>query len=396
MNRQLASIILILLLTATYASADTFMHRSTRQILHGYPTGQKQNGKTVLHTQEKGKIAVNIAEYSAKQDNAGRNNTVAVISISEQISLEMETDAFETAIVEEASKGPLFILIEIDTPGGRVDLTMRLCNAISKIRHCKTVAFIKGGKHGGAYSAGVAIALSCDRIYMAHNTAIGASTVIGQSSTGLHMDLEKVIGEDYSEKIRAAWRNYLASLAQRNNRPALLAKAMENKDMEVMEVLRQNRRIFIEPINKRSTDKNPHVWSPKGSLLTLPAKDAEVSGFIDKTVISRDQLLADLKATNAEIINNTKTDDARDLYRRLSAKVDKIYNSHNARIKRVEQIRNRLQSLKLMKEIIRDLKYVIKLKKEYPDIEVDDDNLQDVLSSVEADYENLKTMYRTR
>jgi hypothetical protein len=171
---------------------------------------------------------------------------------------------------------------------------------------------------------------------------------------------------------------------------------MESKDIEVLEVVRQNHRMFIEPFNKRSGDKDIRIWSPKGSLLTLPAQDAEKTGFIDKTVISRDELLADLNAANAEVINNTKTDKARDLFRRLSAKVDKIYNTHNGRIKQVELIRDAARARKLLKDIIRDLKYVLRLKKEYPDIEVDEQNLQEALSSAEALYQSIQSMRRKR
>ena len=121
----------------------------------------------------------------------------------------METDAFAEALVEEADKGPLFILIEIDTPGGRVDLTMRMCSNIAQLKTCQTVAFLNGGKYGGAYSAGAAIALSCDKIYMVPNSAIGAATAIALTN-GAPTSLTHAFGTDTGEKISSAWRNYLA------------------------------------------------------------------------------------------------------------------------------------------------------------------------------------------
>ncbi|MCD6393103.1 MAG: ATP-dependent Clp protease proteolytic subunit [Planctomycetes bacterium] len=165
MDKTLSSIIIISLISLT-ASADTFVHRSTHEKLYGYATSKTENGKTVVQTKENGRVSLNLAQYIILEDPQGRNNSVAIISIPEQIKLEMETDAFSEALTAESDKGPLFILIEIDSPGGRVDLTMRMCGAIAQLKTCQTVAFVNGGKYGGAYSAGAAIALACDKIYM--------------------------------------------------------------------------------------------------------------------------------------------------------------------------------------------------------------------------------------
>ncbi len=53
----------------------------------------------------------------------------------------------------------MLILVEIDTPGGRVDLAQRMCAAITKNADCDVIAFVKGGQYGGAISAGAAVAL---------------------------------------------------------------------------------------------------------------------------------------------------------------------------------------------------------------------------------------------
>ena len=94
------------------------------------------------------------------------------------------TEAFASALEEASNSGPVAIIIEIDTPGGRVDYAQQMVTAISKIKGCEVIAFIKGGNYGGALSAGAAIALACNKIYMAEGTTIGAATVIALTNKG--------------------------------------------------------------------------------------------------------------------------------------------------------------------------------------------------------------------
>ena len=389
MDKTISSIIIISLISLT-ASADTFVHRSTHEKFHGYATSKTENGKTIVQTKENGQVSLNLAQYIIFPDPQGRNNSVAIISVPEQITLEMETDAFSKALAAEADKGPLFILIEIDTPGGRVDLTMQMCSTIAQLKTCQTVAFLNGGKYGGAYSAGAAIALACDKIYMVPNSAIGAATAIALTD-GAPTSLAHVFGADAGEKISSAWRNYLAGLAQKNKRPGLLAKAMENKDIEVIEVLARGKRDFIEPINRRPGQQLVRTWSKKGSLLTLTAADAVKCGIADKIVDSRNQALFHSGAAGAKIVQNTKTDDARNLYKRLTARVDKLYNSLDLRIKELAVVRSRVRMLAMMREVRKDIKYLLGLKKKYPDVSVNQDNLEKVLNSLDAQYNSVRS-----
>lgn len=175
----------LLILFAGVCLADTFTNRQTNETLHGYITSrlpgsaqstrrddglpkatEAENGPTSVFTQEKGLLKLDPKEWEIKRDNLGRNNKVIVVPVDDAIQYEIETDAFEKAIAESSQEGPLFILVEIDTPGGRVSLAQRICAAITQNAECNVIAFVKGGKYGGAISAGAAVALSCNKIYM--------------------------------------------------------------------------------------------------------------------------------------------------------------------------------------------------------------------------------------
>jgi membrane-bound ClpP family serine protease len=85
-------------------------------------------------------------------DAQGRNRTVSILTIDSQIEYKIVADAFEKALAEESNKGPLYIIIEIDSPGGHVGYAMQMCSALTQTRNCQTVAFIKAATKR-AYSA---------------------------------------------------------------------------------------------------------------------------------------------------------------------------------------------------------------------------------------------------
>jgi len=147
------TLILVSAVFHAVASADTFTHRTSDVVYHGYASQDMVEGQNVVFTQEAGKILLNLSEYDVEFNATGRNHYISLLSITDIVASEHETKAFEKALVDECNKGPLVILIEIDTPGGRVDLAKRLCAAIDEVRHCKTIAYIKGGENGGAFSA---------------------------------------------------------------------------------------------------------------------------------------------------------------------------------------------------------------------------------------------------
>jgi ATP-dependent protease ClpP protease subunit len=393
MIRKVAIIMSIFTFLAAFAPADTFTHRKNGDVLHGYATSKiTDDGLTIIQTSEKGNLPLNLREYTVKSDANGRNDTVAVITIDDEISLEIETDAFEKAITAEADKGPLFILIEIDTPGGRVDLAKRMCSAITGTRNCTTVAFINGGQFGGALSAGAAISFACNEIYMAPETVIGAATMIVSSPGGMPMDIKDVAGETIGEKMGSAWRNYLAALAQQNDRPGLLAKAMEDKDISVIEVSGNGKRNFIESQDKRASHEIIRTWSKAGTLLTLPSADAVTCGIADKTVSSREELLVDKQANTARVLICTGVSDATKLYKKVNAKFERLRLSINTRLHGFAFVRTRPAALRLMRELIVDTKQLMMLKKRYPDIPVSEENLRMLLADVEGAYKGVKTV----
>ncbi|MCK4752364.1 MAG: hypothetical protein KAS75_02885 [Planctomycetes bacterium] len=383
------SFIIFSLFLATFTSADTFVHQKSGEVLHGYATSQTEKDKTTVYTEEKGQIQLDLAEWDVTADRNGRNNKVVVISIDDALIYEIETAAFEKTLEETAGQGPLFILLEIDTPGGRLDLARRICSAITGTKNCPVITFIKGGKYGGAISAGAAVAFACDKIYMANNTIIGAATVITLSEKG-PQDIKETYGAAVGEKFSSAWQAYLASLAEQNKRPGLLARAMVDKDIEVIEVSGLAGRAFVEPANKKWRQKFVHRWSKKGSLLTLTATEAVNSTVADKITDSRKQLLVDTDAARAEIVMDKQIQRARKELKRALGQVERIRKSVDFKIKQSKHRQPLPKVLKIYREAQREFKSLIRLAKTYPDLNLDVQQLEEELNSIKAAYQQTK------
>ncbi|MHC4159328.1 MAG: hypothetical protein ACYSSO_09650 [Planctomycetota bacterium] len=388
-----ASVVTLAFLSVCFA--DTFTHRQTGEILHGYATSRIIDNQTVVRTKEKSMVKLNLAEWQIAADREGRNNKVIVFTLDGNIAFQMETEALEQAMVKAADEGPLFILLEIDTPGGRKDLAQRICAAITQTKNCQVIAFVKGGEYGGAISAGAAVALACDKIYMANNTAIGAATIITISEKGPR-DMKKTFGDTVGEKFSSAWRAKLASLAEQNDRPGLLARAMVDQDIEVIEVSEAGRKHFIEPVNKKPQQSIVHTWSKKGSLLTLTADEAAQCMMADKVVNSRAELLSDLDAAGAEVVMNTDIQEARMELDRARGQLNRIRKSIDFKIKQSEHPQPTRKVLSILRSARGEFKTLIKLAKKYPDLQLDIQALEGELNSIEATYESLKRQTRRR
>jgi ATP-dependent protease ClpP protease subunit len=370
--------------------ADTFTHRQTGEVLHGYIAGRAKDGETIANTKEKDQVKLDLSQWQIVTDRLGRNNKVIVLTIEDEIGLEIETQALEREAGKVSNEGPLFILFEIDTPGGRGDLTQRSCGAITQIKNCPTVAFVKGGKYGGALSGGAAVVLACDKIYMADNTVIGAATAITISENGRPESLKEAFGEEVGEKFASAWRAYLASLAERKGRPGLLARAMVDRNTEVIEVADANQRLFIDPVNKKPRQHLVHTWSKKGLLLTLTAAEAVECGIADKVVSSRRQLLSDLGAADANVVLNSAVQDARIEMKRAGRQVNRIRKSIDLKIEQLKYRQSRQKALGILRSAKSEFQTLIRLAKRYPDLELDVQSLENELNSIEAAYQDAK------
>jgi len=169
------------------------------------------------------------------------------------------------AFTEAKQENVNFVILEIDTPGGRIDAAKEIKDVIMA-SDIPTAALVKSQ----ALSAGSYIALACDRIAMQPGSTLG--------------DAEPRVGNERAdEKILSAWKEELGAVAEAHGRDPEIAKAFADRDMEIEGVI------------------------AKGKLLTLTPKDAVKLGMADYEVNNREELLKTLGLENAQIISADPT-----------------------------------------------------------------------------------------
>jgi membrane-bound serine protease (ClpP class) len=153
------------------------------------------------------------------------------------------------------------VILDMDTPGGRIDAAERIADAIRASR-IPVYAYV----NPRAYSAGALIAIASNGIYMSPGAVIGAATPVdGQGVKG-------------SEKIVSAMRAEFRSMAEQRGLDPRLAEAMVDENIGIPGVV------------------------AKGQLLTLSTREAVRLRFAKGQVADEAELLAAIGHPRAQII----------------------------------------------------------------------------------------------
>ncbi len=144
----------------------------------------------------------------------------------------------QRSLDEAAAAGAAAAVLELETPGGRVDAAQRIVNAVENTE-IPVYAYV----NRRAFSAGAMIALSTDEVYMRSGAVMGAATPV----TGE--------GQKAPEKIVSAMRSEMRALAERRGLDPAVAEAMVDESVEVEGVVEA------------------------GKLLSLTTEEAEAIGY---------------------------------------------------------------------------------------------------------------------
>jgi hypothetical protein len=225
---------------------------------------------------------------------------------------------------------------------------------------------------------------------MASDTIIGAAATVTISSTGQPQALADIYGKDVAEKFNSAWRTYLASLAEKNHRPGLLARAMVDKDTEVIEVIESYSRNFIDPANRQPDQQVVRIWNKKDSLLTLTAREAVECGIADELADSQQQVLRDLDAGSAKVRFDDAIEEAGRELKRANGQLNRILKSIDLKIKQTREPMPDPKALGILRAARSEFATLVKLAKKYPDLQLNVKALEEELNSIEANYQKVR------
>lgn len=145
------------------------------------------------------------------------------------------------AIKEAERQGSKALIIDMDTPGGALDATKRISEALGKTS-LRTITYV----NTTAVSAGALIAVSCDEIYMAPVSAIGAAAVVMATGENVPSTMQ--------DKATSLYSAYFRSVAERKGHNPDIATAFMDKTKEVK--------------------VGGVIINPEGKLLSLSAQEA--------------------------------------------------------------------------------------------------------------------------
>ena len=193
----------------------------------------------------------------------GAGEKVLVVEITEDIELGMP--AYIKRAIED-NPDAAALIVELDTPGGRVDAATEIRDLIMNVPEgMRTVAFI----HPRAISAGAFITYSCDLIFISKGGTIGAATPISISGGE---------AEPVEEKFVSYFRAEMASTARAKGRRGDIAEAMVDADVEIEGII------------------------PAGKLLTLDTAGALRVELADGRADSMDEVLEKLALGGADVV----------------------------------------------------------------------------------------------
>src|SRR5688572_1709920 len=165
------------------------------------------------------------------------------------------------AIAEAERTGARAVVLDSETPGGRIDAAQQIVNALKEAK-IPTYAYV----NRRAFSAGAMIALATDVIYMRKGAVMSAATPVSGA------------GEKAPEKIVSAMRSEMRALAEARGLDPRVAEAMVDEQIGVPGVVE------------------------KGRLLTLTTAEAVKLGYAQE-VTDWNALMLALRTVGAPVTN---------------------------------------------------------------------------------------------
>jgi len=227
-------------------------------------------------------------------------------------ALDVGTQALLRRALDGAEERGDRLVLELDTPGGDIELMWQLANTLldASDEGIQTAAWVDDR----ALSAGALLALSCERVYVRAHATFGSALPVTLGPNGLMPAAED---EEVREKLSSALRAEFRGVAERRGRPGLLAEAMVDPELEVVEVrvegeLRLLSSVELDDLRARGT---PHEFLrtvvARDELFNATGSEAVALGLADGLAESRAELWAKLglSAARETVVVRARSED---------------------------------------------------------------------------------------
>lgn len=185
-----------------------------------------------------------------------KSGSVYIIPVDQDIERGLQK-FMERGFTEAKEMNASLIVLEINTPGGRIDTAHNIVDIIRN-SEIPTVAYIRGD----AASAGSYIALNADKIAMAPGSMIGAAVLV-DGITGKPIEDPKLV---------SYWKSLMSSAAEVSKRNPKIAQGMADVNMVVE----------MPEINDTKE---------KGEIISLTSEQAMKVGYADTIATTTDEVV---------------------------------------------------------------------------------------------------------
>lgn len=192
-----------------------------------------------------------------------------------------------------ARTGAVGLVIELDTPGGSVELMKRLGDRLDAIGAGRPTVCLVDSR---ALSAGAYLAMSCQQLWMVPAATLGSAAPVMIGPGGLPLPVEPGLHEKNLSALRAEFR----ARAERTGRDPFLAQAFVDDRIELMrvsvrgEVRIVDREGYEALVRQGEQPSFLDTICAAGELLALTTQEAVELGFCDGVAADRTALLAAL------------------------------------------------------------------------------------------------------
>ena len=205
------------------------------------------------------------------------------------------------------AEGADLVIVEIDSPGGEVEATMRIAARLRDLSFAETVAYIPREALSGA----ALLSLGADQI------VIGQDAVFGDAGP-IFMD-EDFLFKHAPEKIRSDLARRVRDLAEKQGRSPALAEAMIDMDLVVFEVknTETGETSYMSQAEIDASD-DPETWevikpvleSRESKFLEVNGRRAVELGLAEAVVDNEDELRTHFEAKEWSRLEWNKIDQA--------------------------------------------------------------------------------------
>ena len=198
------------------------------------------------------------------------------------------------------------LIIELDTPGGAVDVMWQIAQQVegARKRGLRTVVWV----NREASSAGAFLAMTSDFLYLVRHGSIGSATpVIAVPGGGVI----EIPDGDLREKQYSHLRSEFRGWAEAHGYPPALAEAMVDPEVEVLKIYAAGGEVrYVTATEFENLRSQPGAEVtrlativPAGELLNMTGAEAVDLGFADGVRDSLDEVVSKLGLADAPVVS---------------------------------------------------------------------------------------------